>query len=129
MGCVVSNSIDEIVIEDNKCLKTDISNHGNDVIVETCSDNDVCNQVETNTSMQNITSQNVTSDATVNNFMASIDKFIESHNDPNSVVNQIHNGFNVDKTEYNKQLKTFRDDIKLMCEGKMDYATMRSLYG
>ena len=64
-----------------------------------------------------------------NDFMTSIHNFVESHKDPNSFVNQVHTMFNVDKQEYNKQLQTFESDMKLFSEGKMDYATMRSLYG
>lgn len=62
-------------------------------------------------------------------FMEDIDRFIESHNDPNSFVNKVQTQFNVDKNEYNKQLKTFREDMILLEKGEMDYATMRSLYG
>lgn len=123
MGCVVSR------ITNVECQTTTIE-HNNDTTEDysvntvTKNNNVIVSLVTTNNNEH--TNEEIKEE---NTFMQSIDTFIESHNDPNSFVNQIQDACNVDKSEYNKQLKTFRDDIKLMCEGKMDYATMRSLYG
>lgn len=67
--------------------------------------------------------------ASNSSIVSSIQKFVASKDDPNSVLFKCMNVSPDHKEPLVAQMETFEADIKKLTEGKMSYAEMRSLYG
>ena len=62
-------------------------------------------------------------------FMKSVDSFMKSKDEPNSILNIARESSPVVKEALDKQFATFKDDMKKLEQGKMSYSEMRKLYG
>jgi phage shock protein A len=62
-------------------------------------------------------------------FMKSINEFVNSKNDPNSILSKAMNSSPHHANEIKKQLQTFTEDMKNLEKGTMSYSEMRARYG
>lgn len=62
-------------------------------------------------------------------FMKGVKNFVNSKDDPNSILSRARGSSTEVKDSIDKQLETFTTDIEKMKKGELSYAAMRSLYG
>ncbi len=62
-------------------------------------------------------------------FITNVDTFVESANNPNSLLGVVMTTVPGAKDPIQEQLKTFATDMRRFEKGEMSYAEMRMLYG